>query len=76
MDQLLILKCLCSRIQGPICAIYIQQVTMSTLFGQDMSDQSEKHSIIDDFAYGSNVASSAVYVRMGEYTSKGKQCRY
>ncbi|KAK2194240.1 hypothetical protein NP493_1g05002 [Ridgeia piscesae] len=38
---------------------------MSTLFGQDMSDQSEKHSIIDDFAYGSNVASSAVYVRMG-----------
>lgn len=43
---------------------------MTTLFGQAMPDQSEKHSIVDDFAYGSNVASSAVYIRLGEYDNQ------
>ena len=41
---------------------------MTTLFGQEVPEKSEKHSIIDDFSYGSNVASSAVYIRMGKTT--------
>lgn len=28
---------------------------------------SGKHSIVDDFMYGSNVAGSSVYIRMGMY---------
>jgi len=42
-------------------------VGMATLFGQPM-DGSEKHSIVDDFMYGSNVASSHVYIRLGIVT--------
>ena len=46
---------------------------MATLFGQEVpliSEKAEKHSIIDDFSYGSNVASSAVYIRMGKTAFK------
>jgi len=38
---------------------------MATLFGQPMDIGSDKHSIVDDFMYGSNVASSHVYIRLG-----------
>jgi len=38
---------------------------MATLFGQPVDIGSDKHSIVDDFMYGSNVASSHVYVRLG-----------
>lgn len=39
---------------------------MATLFGQPMMDVgSDKHSIVDDFMYGSNVASSHIYIRLG-----------
>ena len=27
----------------------------------------EKHSIVDDFMYGSNVAAAHVYIRMGKF---------
>ena len=32
-------------------------------------DSSGKHSIVDDFMYGSNVATAHVYIRMGRYIS-------
>jgi len=38
---------------------------MATLLGQPMDIGSDKHSIVDDFMYGSNVASSHVYIRLG-----------
>jgi len=38
---------------------------MATFFGQQMETGSEKGSIVDDFMYGSNVASSHVYIRLG-----------
>jgi len=38
---------------------------MATLFGQPVDIGSDKHSIVDDFMYGSNVASSHVYIRLG-----------
>ena len=38
---------------------------MATLFGQPIDIGSDKHSIVDDFMYGSNVASSHVYIRLG-----------
>jgi len=38
---------------------------MSTFFGQTMDAEPGKGSIVDDFMYGSNVASSHVYVRLG-----------
>jgi FtsH-binding integral membrane protein len=37
---------------------------MSTLFGEPMSHDG-KSSVVDDFMYGSNVASSHIYVRLG-----------
>jgi len=38
---------------------------MATLFGEHVDDHGGKSSIVDDFMYGSNVASSHVYVRLG-----------
>jgi hypothetical protein len=38
---------------------------MATFFGQPLDGGSDKGSIVDDFMYGSNVASSHVYVRLG-----------
>jgi len=38
---------------------------MATLFGESVDDHGGKSSIVDDFMYGSNVASSHVYVRLG-----------
>jgi len=40
---------------------------MATLFGQPLDVGSDKHSIVDDFMYGSNVASSHVYIRLGMF---------
>jgi len=40
---------------------------MATLFGQSVDIGSDKHSIVDDFMYGSNVASSHVYIRLGTF---------
>jgi len=40
---------------------------MATLFGQPMDIGSDKHSIVDDFMYGSSVASSHVYIRLGMF---------
>jgi FtsH-binding integral membrane protein len=38
---------------------------MATMFGQSVDHASGKGSIVDDFMYGSNVASSHVYIRLG-----------
>lgn len=40
-------------------------VEMATLFGQPLDVGGDKHSIVDDFMYGSNVASSHIYIRLG-----------
>jgi len=47
---------------------------MATLFGQPMDIGSDKHSIVDDFMYGSNVASSHVYIRLGIFLSLTSYC--
>lgn len=38
---------------------------MATFFGEPVDKSGEKPSIVDDFMYGSNVASSHVYIRLG-----------
>jgi len=38
---------------------------MATLFGQPLDIGNDKQTIVDDFMYGSNVASSHVYIRLG-----------
>ena len=47
--------------------------TMATtlLIPQD-GGQAEKGGIVDDFMYGSNVASSHIYIRMGELMKRMK----
>ena len=39
-------------------------------------DSSGKHSIVDDFMYGSNVATAHVYIRMGRYISTEQKNLY
>ena len=43
---------------------------MATMFGQSVDHASGKGSIVDDFMYGSNVASSHVYIRLGKLSSR------
>ena len=46
----------------------LDRIEMATLFRQEGApDAGDKQSIVDDFMYSSNVASSHVYVRMGQF---------
>ena len=53
--------------------LYIPEASnMATLLGgEEKVTGVKQHSIVDDFMYGSNVAGSHIYVRLGMYV----QCR-
>ena len=47
---------------------------MSTVFGEKVESGYDKGSIVDDFMYGSNVASSHIYIRLGLFWAASSKC--